>query len=57
MSQLPSPCCGVCTLHNGYCLGCARTTTEIERWSRMSDAEKREALIRIGELKDETSTR
>lgn len=36
-----SPCIGVCTLDgDGLCEGCLRTTSEIARWSQMSDDER-----------------
>ena len=36
-----SPCVGICALDgHGYCLGCLRNTTEISRWSQMSDDER-----------------
>jgi predicted Fe-S protein YdhL (DUF1289 family) len=36
-----SPCIGICSLDGqGLCEGCHRTTSEIARWSQMSDAER-----------------
>lgn len=36
-----SPCTGICTMGgNGLCEGCFRTTSEITRWSQMSDDER-----------------
>lgn len=36
-----SPCIGICALdERGLCSGCGRTTSEIARWSQMSDDER-----------------
>ena len=36
-----SPCIGICELDTqGLCSGCRRTTSEIARWSQMSDDER-----------------
>ena len=36
-----SPCIGVCSLDAaGLCEGCQRNTSEIARWSQMSDDER-----------------
>lgn len=36
-----SPCIGVCSLDAaGLCEGCHRNTSEIARWSQMSDDER-----------------
>lgn len=43
-----SPCTRVCTLdENNVCLGCARSLTEITRWSAMTDAERRAVVARL----------
>jgi len=41
-----SPCTKVCTLDpvSGLCIGCGRSLAEIERWPRMSDAERAELM-------------
>ena len=40
--MMPSPCTKVCTLDpiSGLCSGCGRSLAEIERWPRMSEAER-----------------
>ncbi len=47
-SNLPamlSPCIGICSLDGqGLCEGCHRTTTEIARWSQMSDGERQHVM-------------
>jgi uncharacterized protein len=36
-----SPCEQICKLNNyGICLGCGRTSLEIEKWSYLSEAEQ-----------------
>jgi hypothetical protein len=35
-----SPCTKVCSLEQGYCIGCLRTADEIGRWTSMSAAEQ-----------------
>jgi predicted Fe-S protein YdhL (DUF1289 family) len=46
VSPIVSPCVKVCTLDAaaGLCRGCGRSLLEIERWMRLSDAE-REAIM------------
>jgi predicted Fe-S protein YdhL (DUF1289 family) len=41
-----SPCVRVCAIDqkSGFCLGCARTLTEISRWTRYVPAERRAIL-------------
>jgi len=40
-----SPCIGVCSLDGqGLCEGCHRTTSEISRWSQMSDGERQHVM-------------
>jgi predicted Fe-S protein YdhL (DUF1289 family) len=49
MKPVPSPCVGVCRLDKAQtCEGCRRTIEEIRLWRRLSDAEKKEILDRIG---------
>lgn len=45
-----SPCVGLCQMdgERRHCLGCGRTLDEIASWSRMSVAQKREVLQRLG---------
>lgn len=46
-----SPCIKVCTLDpvSGLCSGCGRTLAEIERWPRMSDAERLQVMAELDE--------
>ncbi|AZD06532.1 hypothetical protein C4K26_1110 [Pseudomonas chlororaphis] len=40
-----SPCVSICALDDDdICTGCQRTVSEITRWSRMDNAERREVL-------------
>lgn len=39
--MIESPCIGVCTLINGQCVGCFRTTDEIKNWLYFSDDERK----------------
>lgn len=40
-----SPCIHVCALdEQDICTGCQRTASEITRWARMDDQERREVL-------------
>lgn len=52
--SVKSPCINLCKYVNGKCIGCYRTLDEIEKWSKMSDDEKREVLnkITVRRLKD-----
>ncbi len=47
--MIPSPCTRVCTLDpaTGFCLGCYRTMSEIERWIGLGDAERLAILARL----------
>jgi len=42
MSEIESPCIGVCSLNpeTGQCHGCCRTPEEIEKWFDYTDKEK-----------------
>jgi uncharacterized protein len=49
VSQIPSPCVGVCRLdpHTGLCAGCLRTVDEIAAWPGASDAERVDIVLRL----------
>lgn len=47
-SKVPSPCIQVCTVVDGFCLGCERSAKEIAEWLRATDERKLEILERIG---------
>lgn len=41
-----SPCVNVCALdEQDICVGCQRTVSEITRWSRMDNDERRRVLV------------
>jgi predicted Fe-S protein YdhL (DUF1289 family) len=42
-----SPCIQHCVLKGGKCQGCFRTSSEITRWTRMSDEERLLVMQRI----------
>lgn len=44
--SIASPCINLCRMSadTGWCEGCQRSIDEITRWSRASDAEKRQIL-------------
>jgi len=43
--SLLSPCVGICNLSpSGYCQGCLRTLSEIERWSAMTERERHHCM-------------
>ncbi|QPQ56250.1 DUF1289 domain-containing protein [Allosphingosinicella flava] len=45
MSEIPSPCTGICTLNpERICIGCGRTLSEIGEWISASDEQKREIV-------------
>jgi predicted Fe-S protein YdhL (DUF1289 family) len=46
---IESPCTKLCTLdaRSGLCLGCGRRMAEIERWSRMSAAERSRIMAEL----------
>ncbi len=47
-SKVPSPCIQVCTVVDGFCLGCERSAKEIAEWLRATDERKLQILERIG---------
>jgi uncharacterized protein len=49
MAAIASPCVKVCVLDAaaGICRGCGRTLAEIERWTRMSDAERAKIMAEL----------
>ena len=38
--MVESPCIGICTLLNGECVGCKRTSSEISNWLFFDDDER-----------------
>jgi predicted Fe-S protein YdhL (DUF1289 family) len=47
---LASPCVQICALdEHDICIGCQRSASEITRWGRMQNAERREVLLRCRE--------
>ncbi len=46
--EVKSPCVQVCILDEGcgYCIGCGRTRAEIWKWTRATEDEKREIVLR-----------
>ena len=48
-SEVPSPCIQVCTVVDGFCIGCERSKEEITEWLRATDERKLEILERIGQ--------
>jgi len=56
MTDVPSPCIGVCILEpkwGAYCVGCFRMTLEIENWQYYSNAERKQIIRRIEDLRNE----
>lgn len=48
MSDIDSPCIGVCRLNKQQiCDGCKRTSEEIENWLKYSDDEKLKIIKRL----------
>ena len=39
--MIDSPCIGVCTVSEGACIGCFRTSEEIINWLYYSDKERK----------------
>jgi predicted Fe-S protein YdhL (DUF1289 family) len=48
-NPIVSPCVKVCVLDPaaGLCRGCGRTLSEIERWTRLTDAERRAIIDQL----------
>lgn len=48
LSEVPSPCTGVCTIaDDDLCLGCARTVGEIAEWYAAEDSRRRAILEEV----------
>jgi predicted Fe-S protein YdhL (DUF1289 family) len=43
-SNVPSPCVKVCSIEEGYCIGCGRSQDEIREWFYCDDDRKLEIL-------------
>ena len=43
-SNVPSPCVQVCSIEEGYCIGCGRSQDEIREWFYCDDDRKLEIL-------------
>lgn len=39
-NNIKSPCIGVCKLVGNNCIGCGRTSKEIQNWSKYNNAQK-----------------
>lgn len=46
-NEIKSPCIKVCKLENEVCVGCKRTRQEIANWSKYTDKEKLEIILKI----------
>ena len=44
---ISSPCVGVCTLENGICIGCFRTSKQIAEWAFYNDKEREKIVKEI----------
>ena len=49
ISKVVSPCVKVCTLENGFCIGCGRSQDEIREWFVATDERKKEILGRLSD--------
>lgn len=49
LSEIPSPCIGVCRLdpRTGLCAGCMRTVDEIAAWPAAGDAERLAIVLQL----------
>lgn len=48
-----TPCVGLCKIDQTTltCMGCNRTSLEIQNWTRMSESERYEVMVRLGYFK------
>ena len=44
-----SPCEKICSVdpNSGLCMGCGRNLSEIERWTKYSDAERQQVMAQL----------
>jgi len=48
MSQsVETPCMAICRTENEVCIGCGRTTEEIEKWLDYTDNERKTVMERL----------
>jgi predicted Fe-S protein YdhL (DUF1289 family) len=47
MMMIKSPCILVCKLENDVCIGCKRTKEEITMWTKYTDEEKQNVLMKL----------
>ncbi len=54
-SPIETPCLSVCDIDRptGLCRGCARSVPEIARWSKMTNAERRQIMDELPARKAE----
>lgn len=49
VTDIKSPCIGVCKIEDRVCLGCHRTIAEIKTWNNLNDAAKQCVLGQASE--------
>ena len=56
--SVESPCISICVLDNSgkYCIGCYRTADEIEKWSNLSEQERRHLTELLGERRNDLNS-
>ena len=48
--SVTSPCTSICSLNDeDICIGCYRTSKEIQEWSLLNDDQRLDVLVRCGE--------
>ncbi len=48
-AMIETPCISICRMHDGVCIGCRRTVTEITQWRRMSNEERSRIMSELDE--------
>lgn len=56
MSQLLTPCIGICRLHpqTGLCEGCLRSGEEIAAWPGLRDDQRRQLMVLLAQRQNES---
>lgn len=54
MTDIISPCIGICTLQYGVCIGCSRTASEIKYWTSYSEKQRNLIMETLNERQRES---
>jgi len=56
MKLIQNPCKSICKTKDNVCIGCKRTTEEIQNWASLSNEEKKLIVERIKNIDGDPDT-